>query len=172
MRLRDATPADAAAIAAIYAPHVLHGTATAEEVPPDAAEIATRMTKVRALGLPYIIAEQDGAVVGYAYLSAYHGRAAYRLTAEDSLYVAAAAQGQGIGRALLAELITRADALGLAQMIASISAQGGEPSIALHARAGFVPAGRMNAIIRKNGRWLDVVYMQRALAAAPPGQDC
>ncbi len=166
VRLRDATPEDAAQIAAIYAPQVLHGTATAEEVPPDASEMAARMAKVRAESLPYIVAEQGGTVCAYAYLSRYHARAAYRWTVEDSIYVAANAQGCGIGRALLAELIVRADGLGLAQMIASISAQGGEASIALHARAGFVDRGRLPAIICKAGRWLDVVYMQRPLAAA------
>ena len=171
MRLRDATPADAVAIAAIYAPHVLHGTATAEEDAPDAAEVAARMQKVRDLGLPYILAERHGAVVGYAYLAPYHPRAAYRLTVEDSVYVAPEAQGHGIGRALLGELVARADALGLAQMIASITAQGGEPSVALHARAGFVHVGRKNAIIRKHGQWLDCLYMQRPLTAAPAAAD-
>ena len=163
LHLRPATPADARAIAAIYAPHVLHGTATAEEVPPDAAEMAARMAKVRDAGLPYLIAELDGAVVAYAYLSAYHPRAAYRWTAEVSVYVADRAQRRGIGRALLDELIGQARALGLAQLIASISAQGGEGSIALHARAGFVERGRLPAIIFKGGHWLDCVYMQRAL---------
>jgi L-amino acid N-acyltransferase YncA len=120
VRLRDATPADA--IANICAPHALHGIAAAEEFPPAAAETAARMNKVRAVGLPYIAAEQDGAVSDCAYLSPYHARAAYRLTVENAVYDAVAAQGQGICRALLAELIACADALGLAQMVASISA--------------------------------------------------
>ncbi len=169
MRLRDATAADAAdaaAIAAIYAPEVLHGTATAEEVPPDAAEMALRMGKVRDCGLPYIVAERGGVVCAYAYLSRFHARVAYRWTAEDSIYVAADARGHGVGGALLAELIARAEAFGLAQIVASISAKGGEASIALHARAGFIERGRLPGIIRKHGRWLDVVYMQRALGAA------
>jgi L-amino acid N-acyltransferase YncA len=119
VRLRDATPADA--IVTICAPHVLHGIAAAEEFPPAAAEMAARMNKVRAVGLPYIAAEQDGAVSDCAYLSPYHARAAYRLTVENAVYDVAV-QGQGICRALLAELIACADALGLAQMVASISA--------------------------------------------------
>lgn len=166
MILRDATAADAPALAAIYAPEVLHGTATAEEVPPGVDEMAARVARTSAAGLPWLVAEADGAVVGYAYARPYHERAAYRFTVEDAVYVAAAARRRGAGSALLAQLIERASALGLAQMIASITPQDGAASIALHARHGFVEAGRLPAIIRKFDRWLDCVYMQRALGPA------
>ena len=164
VRIRPATAADAAALAAIYADEVLHGTATAEEVPPTAAEFAARMAAVADVGLPWLAAERGGSVIGYGYARPYHARAAYRATVEDGIYLAEAARGQGIGRALLGKLIEACAAAGKRQMIASITMQGGEASIALHARLGFREVGRMAAIICKFGRLLDVVYMQRALA--------
>lgn len=160
-----ACPADAEAIARIYAHHVIHGTATFEIVPPDAPEIVARMAKVRAAGLPWLVARDGGgAVLGYAYASAFHARAAYGRTCEDAIYIAHDRLGQGLGKALLAALIEACTAAGQRQMIALIA--GTEPaSIALHLRAGFVEAGRLTSVGRKHGRWLDVVYMQRALGA-------
>jgi len=163
--IRAATPSDAAAFAAIYAEQVLHGTATAEEVPPTAAEFAGRMAGVAEAGLPWLAAERGGQVIGYAYARFYHARAAYRWTVEDGIYIAADARGMGVGRALLGALIDACTAAGRRQMIASITAQEGEASIALHRAFGFTEAGRMRAIIWKFGRWLDVVYMQRPLGA-------
>ncbi|MCW1430329.1 GNAT family N-acetyltransferase [Novosphingobium sp. JCM 18896] len=162
-QIRPATPADAEAVAAIYAHHVLHGTATFEIEPPEAAEIAARMAKVRAAGLPWLIAQDaDGVVLGYAYAGAFHARAAYGRTCEDAIYIAHDRLGQGVGKALLAALLEACAAAGQRQMIALIA--GTEPaSIALHLRAGFVEAGRLASVGRKHGRWLDVVYMQRAL---------
>jgi len=162
--IRAATPADAAAITTIYADQVLHGTATAEEVPPPVAEMAARLAKVAVAGLPWLVMEANGAVAGYAFARPYHERAAYRFTVEDAVYVAADARGRGVGRALLTELIARCNTLGLAQMIASITVQAGDASIALHERLGFHKVGEMRAIIRKFGRWLDVVYLQRGLS--------
>lgn len=172
-QIKPAEPADAAAIAAIYAHHVIHGTATFEIEPPDAAEIAARMDKVRAAGLPWLVAREGETVVGYAYASAFHARAAYGRTCEDAIYIAHDRLGQGLGKALLAALLAACEAAGQRQMIALIA--GTEPaSIALHAKAGFVEAGRLANVGRKHGRWLDVVYMQRALGAgdtAPPDHE-
>ena len=161
--LRPALRTDAAAIAAIYAPHVLNSLATFEEVPPDADEIARRLDDVLGRGLPYLVAEQGGAVVGYAYAAPYRTRSAYRFSIEDSIYVAADRPGQGIGSALLAALIERCTALGYRQMIAVIGDSGNEASIGLHARHGFMPAGVMRSIGFKLGRWVDSVMMVRPL---------
>jgi len=120
---------------------------------------------MRAAGLPYVIADIDGALVAYGYLTPHHPRAAYCNTVADSIYVAVAAQSRGIGRALLDGLIAYADRRGLAQIIASITAQGGEAPTARHARAGFVQVGRMHAAIRRHRRWLECVSIQRPLAA-------
>lgn len=174
-QIMPAEPADAEAIAAIYAHHVIHGTATFEIEPPDAAEIAARMGRVRAAGLPWLVAREEasGAVIGYAYASAFHPRAAYGRTCEDAIYIAHDRLGQGLGKALLAALLEACTAAGQRQMIALIA--GTEPaSIALHARAGFTEAGRLASVGRKHGRWLDVVYMQRGLGAgdaAPPDHE-
>ena len=170
-----ATDADAPAIAEIYAHYVVHGTATFEIVPPDAAEIAARMGKVRAAGWPWLVArDADGGLVGYAYAGQFRERVAYRDTVENAIYIAHDRLGQGIGKRLLAALIEACEAFapqGPRQMIAVIA--GSEPaSIALHARAGFVEVGHLKAVGRKHGQWLDVVYMQRALGpgdGAPPG---
>jgi len=169
-----AIPADAAAIAAIYAHHVVHGTATFEIEPPEADEIAARMAKVRAAGLPWLVArDPEGAVLGYAYASAFHARAAYGRTCEDAIYIAHDRLGHGLGKALLAALIEACTAAGQRQMIALIA--GTEPaSIALHVRAGFVEVGRLDSVGRKHGRWLDVIYMQRGLgegAATAPEEE-
>jgi phosphinothricin acetyltransferase len=161
--IRPATRADMAAVAAIYAQEVLHGTATAEEVPPGEDEIARRFAEFTGGGHPWLVAELDGQVVGYAYARPYHARAAYRWTVEDAVYIAADARGRGIGTALLGALIPACRAAGRKQMIASITVQGGEASIALHRRFGFRDVGRMEAIICKFGRWLDCTYLQLAL---------
>lgn len=161
--IQPANTADAKAIAAIYAHHVLHGTATFELDPPDAAEMAARMEQVRAGGLPWLIARQaDGAVVGYAYSRPFHARAAYGFTCENAVYLRHDCLGRGVGTRLLAALIAATEAVGQRQMIALIAET--EPaSIALHAKFGFVEVGRVKSVGRKHGRWIDVIYMQRAL---------
>lgn len=161
-----ATPADAPAIAAIYAHHVRHGTATFETVPPDAAEITARMVEGQAAGWPWLVAHSldNGEIAGYAYAAQFRPRAAFRHACEDSIYLRHDRLGQGLGTALLAALIDAAEASGFRQMIAGIT--GSEPaSIALHARAGFREVGRLASVGWKHGRWLDVVYLQRALGA-------
>lgn len=172
--IEPASLADAAAIAAIYAHHVRHGTATFETVPPDAAEIAARMTKVRDAGSPWLVSrDADRAVTGFAYAAQFRDRAAYRFACENSIYIAHDRIGQRIGSHLLAALLEASERAGFRQMIAVIA--GSEPaSVALHARAGFDHAGLLRAVGRKHGQWLDVIYMQRALGpgdSAPPEEE-
>jgi phosphinothricin acetyltransferase len=165
MRIRPACPADAAEIAAIYAHHVRHGTASYETVPPDAAEIGQRLARVLGHGWPWLVAEDDqAALLGYAYATQFRDRAAYRFVCEDSIYIRNDARGQGVGTALLGALITACEAAGFRQIVAVIG--GAEPaSAALHARLGFAPAGRLTGIGRKHESWLDTLYMQRSLGA-------
>jgi phosphinothricin acetyltransferase len=172
--LRPSTPADAPALAAIYAHHVLHGTGTFELEPPDSAEMARRRDDVTAKGLPWLVVERDGAVLGYAYANHFRPRRAYRFCLEDSVYVAPEAQGRGLGRLLLAELLARSSALGARQMLAVIGDAQNAGSIALHRALGFEPTGVLRASGWKAGRWLDVVLMQRALGlgdTSPPGDE-
>jgi phosphinothricin acetyltransferase len=163
LRLRPATPADMAAVAAIYAHHVLNGRASFELTAPDVAEMTRRFEAIAALGLPYLVAEADGAVLGYAYAARYRERAAYRFTVEDSIYVAPEAGRRGVGRTLLAELIERCTALGYRQMVAVIGDTANVPSIGLHVRLGFRLVGVFPAIGFKFGQWVDSVLMCRAL---------
>ncbi len=174
MIIREAAPADAPALAAIYGHHVLHGLGTFEETPPPAEEMATRLAAVRRRGLPYLVAVGDGGEgLGFAYASPFRLRAAYRFVAEDSIYVAPGHVGRGVGKALLGAVIDRCARLGLRQMIAVIGDSGNAASIGLHAALGFEPAGVMPAVGFKHGRWLDIVMMRRALnggaATAPDG---
>ena len=163
VRVRDATEADMPAIQAIYAHHVLHGLATFEEVPPSVAEMTERRASVLRAGLPYLAAQFDGQVVGYAYATAYRPRPAYRHTIEDSIYVANGLGGRGVGVALLQALIARCERGPWRQMLAVIGHSGNTASIALHRRCGFEPIGRLHAVGFKLGRWVDTVLMQRAL---------
>ena len=173
MRVRDAAPEDAAALAAIYGHHVLNGVGTFEETPPTAAAMVRRQDAVRALGLPYLVAEGPDleGILGFAYAAPFRPRAAYRYTAEDSVYVAPGQQGRGVGRALVGEVVARCEAMGLRQLIAVIGGSDNDASIGLHRSLGFETKGVMPALGFKHGRWLDIVWMQRALnegAAAPP----
>lgn len=160
---RAATKGDVGAITAIYAGEVLGGTATFEMVPPDAAEMAARMDKVGANGLPYLVAERDGVVVGYAYAGPYHLRPAYKRTIEDSIYIAADSRGTGVGGALLRALIDACTANDFRQMIALIGDSNNAASIRLHKAAGFSHVGVLKSVGYKHNRWLDVVLMQRTL---------
>ncbi|MDT3720080.1 N-acetyltransferase family protein [Pseudomonas oryzihabitans] len=163
LQLRDATPADLPAIQAIYAPHVLHGSASFEVEPPDAAELGRRLAAVRAAGLPYRVAVLDGEVVGYACATLYRPRPAYRHTAEDSVYVRDGLGGQGIGQRLLAQVIEGCTAAGFRQLVAVIGDSANQASIALHRRLGFRAVGTFEAVGFKHGRWLDSVLMQLSL---------
>lgn len=161
--VRDARYDDMDAVHAIYAHHVLHGTASFEEVPPTLDEMIGRRAAILASGLPYLVAESDGLVAGYAYAGLFRPRIAYRYSLEDSVYVAADMGGRGIGRALLAELIARCEAGPWRQMIAVIGDSGNAGSIGLHARMGFRHAGTLGSTGFKFGRWIDTVMMQRPL---------
>ena len=165
LSIRPAEAGDAAALAAVYAPHVLEGFGTFEEVPPDAAEMAGRLAAVQAEDLPWLVAELGGAVAGYAYASLFRPRSAYRVSVEDSVYVAAHAQGRGVGRALLQALIEACTAQGRTTMAAVIGDSANTASIRLHEALGFRHAGVLENMARKHGRWLDVVFMQRELAS-------
>jgi phosphinothricin acetyltransferase len=160
--IRDARESDAAAIAAIYAHHVLHGTATYDLEPPLAEDMVAKIRTVTVAGWPYIVDVEDGEVAGFAYATQFRDRAAYAWTAEDSLYVHPDQRGKGVGTSLLDELCKRAEACGFRQMIGVIG--GAEPaSVRVHARCGFREVGRAYGVGWKHGRWLDNVYMQRAL---------
>jgi phosphinothricin acetyltransferase len=160
--IRPVRPDDSASIAAIYTHHVLHGTATFDIDPPDIAFWSAKIASIAAHGWPFVVAERDGAVTGYAYATQFRDRPAYAETCEDSIYLAPDQLGQGIGSRLLPALAKAAREAGFRQMIAVIG--GSEPaSVALHAKCGFVHAGRMIGVGRKFGRILDTIYMQRAL---------
>ena len=151
-------------IATIYGHHVLHGSGTFEETPPDAADMASRMTSVLDAGLPWFVAVIDGEVRGYACARPYILRSGYRFCVEDSVFVAPSAQGLGLGRRLLSAVIEACTALERTQMLALIGDSGNLASIRLHEALGFHRAGLLQAVGFKGGRWLDVVMMQRGLA--------
>lgn len=161
--IRSAIPADISAIAEIYAEAVNHGTATFELVPPDAGEMRRRFDELRRGGFPYLVAEIDGRIAGYAYAGLYRARPAYHFTVENSVYLAPATHRRGIGLALLTELIAQCEARGYRQMVAVIGDSANVASIGVHARAGFELTGTLRHVGFKFGRWLDTVLMQRAL---------
>lgn len=163
--IRPATAADIPAIAAIYADAVLHGTASWELEAPDEAEMQRRFETILTGGYPYLVAKQDGAVLGYAYAGAYRPRPAYRATVENSIYIAPGAQGLGIGGLLLDALIQACTERGFRQMIAVIGEGTGASvgSRRLHERAGFRLIGIAEKVGFKHGRWLDQMLMQKEL---------
>jgi L-amino acid N-acyltransferase YncA len=163
--IRPAVAHDVPAITRIYDYAVQYGTASFELTSPDEKEMKRRMEELLARGYPYVVAEGDGMVAGYAYAGPYRARPAYRWSVEDSIYIAPQLQRRGIGRALLDRLITETEARGFRQMIAVIGDSGQTASIALHEAAGFRLVGTLEAVGFKHGRWLDSVLMQRALGA-------
>jgi phosphinothricin acetyltransferase len=165
MVVRAAAPEDMPAVQAIYTQYVLHSLATFEEEPPSTEEMRQRYENVAREGLPYLVADFGGAVVGFGYCSLYRTRSAYRYTLEDSIYVKKGSEGRGIGQALLAELIARGEALGYRQLVAVIGDSANAPSIGLHARLGFLRVGTLRSVGFKFGRWVDAVLMQRSLGA-------
>jgi phosphinothricin acetyltransferase len=163
--IRPAQPGDIPAITGIYAQAVLHGTASFEIEPPDAAEMAHRMQALLTSDYPYVVAENDGAVAGYAYAGAYRARPAYHWCVEDSVYVAPDSHRRGIGLMLLRELVDASAVRGFRQMIAVIGDSAQTASIALHSAVGFRHVGMLQSSGFKHGRWLDTVLMQRALGS-------
>jgi phosphinothricin acetyltransferase len=165
LQIRPAVPADLTAVQAIYAHHVLHGTASFEIEPPEIAEMQQRHAKLVGAGLPFLVAEIAGAVVGYGYAGTYRPRPAYLYTVEDSIYVHPAWCGRGLGRQLLARVIGNCEAAGRRQMIAVIGDSANVASVRLHVAAGFREVGVLRSVGRKFGRWLDTVLMQRSLGS-------
>jgi phosphinothricin acetyltransferase len=163
LQLRPSRDADLGAITAIYADNVINGTGTFELDAPDEAEMARRRADVLGKGLPWLVAQSAGQVLGYAYANHFRPRRAYRFCLEDSIYLHADARGRGVGRLLLAELVARCEAAGARQMLAVIGDSANAGSIGVHQALGFEHTGLLKAAGWKFGRWLDVVLMQRAL---------
>ena len=156
------------AVRDIYAHYVLHSLATFEETPPALDEMLLRRRASVDLGLPYLVAEAGGEILGFAYAAPYRPRPAYRFTVEDSVYVAEGLGRQGMGSALLGELIARCEGGPWRQMLAVIGDRANLGSIALHRRFGFELAGTLRSVGFKCGRWVDTPILQRALGAARP----
>lgn len=173
--VRPSRPDDAEALAAIYGHHVLHGVGTFEEEPTSASEMAARRQAIVERGLPHLVGcDDDGRVLGFAYAAPFRTRAAYRYTVEDSVYVAPDAMRRGVGKAILAEVLTACETLGLRQVVAVIGGSDNLGSIGVHRSLGFEPCGVGTGFGFKHGRWVDVVWMQKALnggATGPPEAD-
>jgi phosphinothricin acetyltransferase len=173
LTIRTAVEADAEAIAAIYAHHVRHGTATFDTIPRTTAETADKIADCANRRWPFLVAERTGVVIGYAYATQFRDRPAYVAACENSIYLHPDHLGRGVGKALLSALLVAAEQAGFRQMIAV--AGGGEPaSVALHSSLGFTHTGTMRSVGRKFGRWLDTIYMQIALGAGdtmPPAKE-
>ncbi len=167
--VRDATAEDMAAVQAIYSFYVTKSCASFEEVPPSVAEMQARRARTLERGLPYLVAETDGEILGYTYAGPFRFRSAYRYTIEDSIYVAPGVARRGIGGALLGDLIERCTALGYRQMIGVIGDSANLGSISLHRKMGFRQEGVLRGIGLKFGRWIDAVIMHRPLGNADMG---
>lgn len=167
--IRPAVPADLNAVAEIFAHYVSETVITFEQTPPTVAEWQDRLDDLTGQGLPFLVAELDGDVAGYAYASPWRPKPAYRHTVEDSIYLAPGQTGRGLGSALLGALLDQCAQADLRQMIAVIADTGSDASTALHKRFGFADAGRLTRVGYKHGRWIDTVLMQRALATGQSG---
>jgi len=161
--IRPSRDEDIPAITAIYTHHVLHGTGTFETEPPSAADMTARRADVLSKKLPYLVAERDGQVLGFAYCNWFKPRPAYRFSAEDSIYLADAARGQGLGGQLLSALSGAAEAVGVRKLIAVIGDSANAGSIGVHRSQGFTHVGVLKDCGWKFGQWLDVVLMEKAL---------
>ena len=163
--IRPSTDADIPHITAIYRHHVLHGTGTFEIDPPSETDMATRRADVLAKGLPWLVAEQDGRVIGFAYANWFKPRPAYRFSAEDSIYIADDARGLGLGRQLLGALAAQAEAAGVRKLLAVIGDSANAGSIGVHRALGFTEVGVMRSVGWKFGAWRDIVLMEKSLGA-------
>lgn len=161
--MREATPEDVPAIAAIFSPYVTETVLTFETVPPTESEWLAKLQAGRQAGHPFLVATVVDVVVGYAYVTPWKVKPAYGHTVENSIYLSPGYAGRGFGRALLAELVTRTAATGARQILAVIVDSGDSASTALHRSSGFTEVGRLPRVGRKHGRWLDTVLMQRSL---------
>ena len=163
MEIRAATAADLPEVQAIYAHHVMHGAGPFEETPPSIEEMTARHTAITSKGWSYIVAADATGILGYAYYTQLRDRSAYRYCAEDSIYVRNDVRGQGVGKALVQQLLHEAERAGFRQMVAVIGDSDNVGSIGMHATLGFQRVGVLRACGLKFGRWVDAVYMQRAL---------
>ncbi len=173
IKIRTSTDTDVVAITAIYAHHVLNGTGTFENIPPSIEDMSTRRADVLSKSLPYLVVEDDVGVLGFAYCNWFKPRPAYRFSAEDSIYLAERAKGQGLGRLLLQELMGQAERAGVRKLIAVIGDSANAGSIGVHRACGFSHVGVLSDCGWKFERWLDVVLMERALglgATTAPAQ--
>jgi L-amino acid N-acyltransferase YncA len=164
---------DIPSIAAIYAHHVLHGTGTFETEPPCAADMASRRADVLAKGLPYLVAEQDGELLGFACGNWFKPRPAYRFSVEDSIYLAPGLHRKGLGRALLAELLAHCETAGIRKVMAIIGDSANAGSVGVHCALGFTQVGIVEACGWKSGAWRDIVIMQKTLgtgSSEPPAE--
>ena len=161
--IRPSRDEDITAITAIYAHHVLHGTGTFETEPPSAADMANRRADVLSKGLPYLVAEEDGEILGFAYGNWFKPRPAYRYSVEDSVYLAPGLDRKGLGRALLAELLTHCEAAGIRKVMAIIGDSANAGSVGVHRALGFTQVGIVEACGWKFGAWRDIVIMQKTL---------
>ncbi len=171
--IRASLDEDIPAMTAIYAHHVLHSTGTFETEPPSLADMTARRADVRSKGLPYLVAEQAGEVVGFAYGNWFKPRPAYRYSVEDSIYLAPGMQGKGLGRALLAELLVHCEAAGIRKVMAIIGDSANAGSIGVHKALGFEEVGQVKSCGWKFGAWRDIVIMQKSIgpgdSTAPDG---
>lgn len=163
--IRVSSERDIPAVTAIYAHHVLNGTGTFETMPPTEDEMKTRRADVIAKELPYLVAEEDGRILGFAYCNWFKPRPAYRYSAEDSIYMADGERGRGAGKQLLAELARQAEAAGVRKLIAVIGDSANQGSVRVHESVGFTPVGVLKSCGWKFGKWLDVVMMEMPLGS-------
>ncbi|VTU26965.1 Phosphinothricin N-acetyltransferase [Variovorax sp. SRS16] len=161
--IRPSRDEDVAAITTIYAHHVLHGTGTFETEPPTEADMAARRADVLSKNLPYLVAEREGELLGFAYCNWFKPRPAYRFSAEDSIYLAEGARGQGLGTQLLAALSKAAESVGVRKLIAVIGDSANAGSVGVHRAQGFSHVGVLKDCGWKFGEWRDVVLMEKVL---------
>ena len=163
IHIRDATPQDMDRISEIYAHYVLNTVITFELDPPDATEMARRAASIQSSGFPYLVADQAGTVLGYAYAAPYRTRPAYRFTVEDTVYLDPSATGKGLGKRLLSDIIDICTEKGFRQMIGIVAGHENAASINLHKSLKFEQVGVTKAVGQKFGRWIDTTYLQRPL---------
>jgi len=163
MNIRACEIGDVPAVQAIYAHHVLHGTGSFEEGAPSLEEMQRRFVALQEGNFPFLVAEADGEISGYAYAGPYRTRVAYRYSCENAVYVAPHAHRCGVGYALMVEVIAQCRSRGLRQMIAVIGDSANDASIGLHTRLGFRHVGTFRNVGFKFDRWLDTVLMQLEL---------
>jgi L-amino acid N-acyltransferase YncA len=162
--VRPAGAADLEQVAAIFAHYVTTSVVTFEENPPPVASWQQRLADIAGRNLPFLVAEADGAIRGYAYATPWRPKPAYRHTVEDTVYIEPGYTGRGIGGALLGALLPACAQAGARQVIAVIADSGSDASAALHSRFGFSHAGRLTGVGYKHDRWVDTILMQRDLS--------